>query len=99
MQIIQDAYDKLTKYFKKQGVDNTNIMNSDSEERFFRKIFEKSNLPFANSGSLTVSIEDDLANTWQQFMENELGELKVNINPDMRKDSEVQTLSEEIFQD
>ena len=50
------------------------------EERFFRENFEKFNFPFANKGSFTVSIEDDQADTWQECMENELGEPKVNIN-------------------
>ena len=50
------------------------------EERFFRENFEKFNFPFANNGSFTVTIENDLANTWQECMEEELGEPRVNIN-------------------
>ena len=77
MQEILNAYDKLEIDFKKKGVD---IMNSDMEERFFRENFEKFNFPFANNGSFTVTIENDLANTWQECIEEDLGEPRVSIN-------------------
>ena len=79
-QRLIDAYKKLKEYFKINGADSRDIIESDIEEKFFRENFERFNFPIANMGSFTVSIEDYLADIWQECMENKLGEAKVNIN-------------------
>ena len=81
-QALLYAYDNLKDYFKeKQGISDEDIFETDEEEDFFRKNFEKFNFPFANQGSFTVNIEDHLADTWQKCMEDILGEPMVYRNP------------------
>ena len=81
-QELVEAYTKLKNYFKeKTGLNDKDIFENDDEERFFRENFEKFNFPCANKGSFTVAIEDNLADTWQECMENALGEPLVKINP------------------
>ena len=81
-QALLYAYDNLKDYFKeKQGISDEDIFETDEEEEFFRKNFEKFNFPFANQGSFTVNIEDHLADTWQKCMEDVLGEPMVYRNP------------------
>ena len=69
-QILLDAYGKLKEYFTINGADSRDIIESDIEEKFFRENFERFNFPIANMGSFTVSIEDYLADIWQECMEN-----------------------------
>ena len=53
---------------------------SDDEDAFFSDNFKKFNFPFKNNVSFTAMIEDHLANTWQDCIENVLGTPLVIIN-------------------
>ena len=79
-QTIIEAYKKLKAYFKITADSDKDVTEVDDEEIFFRENFEKFNFPFANKGSFTVSIEDYLANTWQDCMAKILGDPKVIVN-------------------
>ena len=70
-QRLLNAYDKLKDYLKEKNCMNEKeIFESDYEERFFRENFERFNFPFQNKGSFTVGIEDNLADVWQEALEN-----------------------------
>ena len=65
----------LRKHFKEKC--ETDVNETDDDEKFFEDNFDKFNFPFENKGSFTVLIEDYLADTWQECIENLLGEPKV----------------------
>ena len=64
----------LRKYFKEKP--GAEIAESD-HDKFFDDNFEKFNYPFENKGSFTVIIEEYLADTWQECIQNILGEPKI----------------------
>ena len=70
----------LRKYLKEKPQEEEQVWENDDDFKFFEDNFEKFNFPFENKGSFTVVIEDYLADTWQECMENILGEPKVIIN-------------------
>lgn len=76
------SYELIRDHFKanNQATDFSDVENDD-EGKFCFDNFEKFNFPFENQGSFTVSIEDHLANTWQECIEKVLGEPKVVKNP------------------
>ena len=73
-QELLHAYARVHDHFKAKN----DISNDD--ERFFRDNFEKFNFPFENKGSFTVSIEDSLADTWQNCIETIHGDPKIVLN-------------------
>ena len=79
MQSLLEAYDKLKYHFKSGELSDVDTIYD--EEKFFRDNLEMFNFPFANKGSFTVSIEDHLANSWQQCMTKIMDEPKLVINP------------------
>ena len=79
---LRAAYEKLKKFLlEKPAEDLIVIEDENDEDVFFKDNFEKFNFPYENQGSFTVTIEDYLADTWQEFIANILGEPKVVINP------------------
>ena len=80
-QELLDSFDKVLNHFKAKDVrGNESSFENDEDERFFKDNFHKFNFPFANKGSFTVTIEDFLADTWQECMTKYLGDPKVVIN-------------------
>ena len=80
-QELLDSCEKLLDHLKeKHNLSDESIFENDHEEMFFKDNFHRFNFPFANKGSFTVTIEDVLANTWQECLERYLGEPKVVIN-------------------
>ena len=78
---LRAAYDQLKKYLLEKPADELVIVENSDEDVFFADNFDQFNFPFENKGSFTVSIEDYLADTWQEFITKLLGEPKVVINP------------------
>ena len=78
-QKIKAAYDILKAYFEDEQEPCSNE-EDDDEERFFMDNFDQFNFPFENKGSFTVAIECWLADTWQKYITELLGEPKVKIN-------------------
>ena len=77
-QELINAYEKVFDFFKeKHGADFDKIFENDDDQKFFKDNFQKFNFPFENKGSFTVSIEDYLADTWQECIEILLGEPKI----------------------
>ena len=62
----------LRKYLKEKTQEEEQVLENDDDFKFFEDNFEKFNFPFV--------IEDYLADTWQECMENILGVPKVIIN-------------------
>ena len=65
-QELRNAYELVRDHFKKkETVSDDSVIVVDDAQRFFDDNFEKFNFPYENKGSFTVSIEDYLADTWQ----------------------------------
>ena len=75
------SYRTLLTYFKEKNIEDDDLAVDDTDDdKFFKDYFERFNFPFENKGSFTVSIEDLLADTWQECIEHILGAPKVVIN-------------------
>ena len=77
-QEILDSCNLLLDHFDSLG--DKDRFDNDDDERFFKDNFKRFNFPFENKGSFTVSIEDYLADTWQECISVHLGEPKVFVN-------------------
>ena len=80
---LRAAYEKLKTYLEEEPdyPDCNETAEVNDEEVFFKDNFDKFNFPYQNMGSFTVTIEDHLADTWQECIATLLGEPKVVINP------------------
>ena len=76
-QDVRSAYDKLMLYVETNKCDDSTEV--DESEAFFHENFKKFNFPCENKGSLTVNIEDHLANNWQSCLTASYGEPEVKI--------------------
>ena len=80
-QTLISAYDKLKAYCPDENEPSSmDVAEEDDEEVFFKDNFEQFNFPSENKGSFTVAIEEYLADTWQKYITELLGDPKVNIN-------------------
>ena len=71
---LKAAYEKLKKYLNEKP-DAANVQdiveeNDSDADVFFKDNFDKFNFPSKNKGSFTVTIEDYLADTWQEFYQS-----------------------------
>jgi hypothetical protein len=85
-QVLSNAYERTLKYLvekhkAKKGEDGGVAESSENyEERFTRENFDRFNFPKRNSDSFTVMIENNMADTWQEYFEQLYGKPIVNKN-------------------
>ena len=82
-QKLRSAYDEIKQFIEenmKTGFNLQTVEETD-EEVFFKDNFEQFNFPYENKGSFTVRIEDFLADTWEVFIVQLLGDPTVTKNP------------------
>ena len=81
-QELGNCYQRVLKHIidkmQSQGKDVIEPMND--EAVFTKEDFDKFNFPFENRGSFTVGVEDDLAEVWQDCLEEKYGEPQIVIN-------------------
>ena len=79
-QEVGNSYQRILKFIidklQKQNDDSDDSSTND-EEVFAKENFGKFNFPYQNRGSFTVKVEDNLAEAWQDCLENTYGKPRI----------------------
>ena len=82
-QELGNCYQRVLKHIiEKLKSQNVNISQPMNDEAVFAKEnFDKFNFPNENCGSFTVNVEDELAEAWQDCLQDVYGEPRIVTNP------------------
>lgn len=90
-QEIGNAYQRILRYLVKKIQEEEKVEGRKEEkneeekeaevDNFIKKIFNKFNFPFENKGSFTVTVEDRLAEVWQDCLAAQYGIPRTDTNP------------------
>ena len=77
-QEVGNSYQRILKFIiDKLQKQNDDIDSTNDEEVFAKENFGKFNFPYQNRGSFTVKVEDNLAEAWQDCLENIYGKPRI----------------------
>ena len=65
----------------KKSINDIQKVDEEADVKFMKDNFENFNFPHENNGSFTVIIQDHLADSWQECLENIFGQPTIKKNP------------------